>query len=98
MVIAMELLGWIVWVARVLLPSCELGPQCGPYASGKGQGGAVVGVDFGYVMVMALGSVDAISVLADYHGVTCDHRRNHQTHRPVDHLGRQAKYEADAHA
>ena len=48
MVIAMELLGWIVWVARVLLPSCELGPQCGPYASDKGQGGAVVGVDFGY--------------------------------------------------
>ena len=47
---------------------------------------------------MALGSVDAISVLADHHGLTCDHRRNHQTHRPVDHLGRQAKYEADAHA
>ena len=40
------------------------------------------------------GCLDAMSVLmadhcryADHHGVTCDHRLNHQTHRPVDYLG-----------
>ena len=36
MVIAMELLGWIVWVARVLLPSCEFGATVWPICVWQG--------------------------------------------------------------